>query len=236
MTFPVPGVLPSGAVHERVQQTARTGTTEPQTGGGQPTAATIHDDLDLPSGSSSVPRMELEHTHAVVVDDAEGNGERLDAAMQASIDEYGDPWPEGDDPFVPGRFRTSLPSRSGPRSRSDERRGRRCPKARPGTVGAGPARRVPSLCRGRRADRRVPPAGRRPARAVRGLPPPRGAHRVRTPSAGRATAASGALRVRWLGRGSRDDTMCWCTVQGVSPWARIPPCRRNHLVEEDSDP
>ena len=29
--------------------------------------------------------------------------------MQASIDEYSDPWAERDDPFTPGQFRTSLP-------------------------------------------------------------------------------------------------------------------------------
>ncbi|MGG7652478.1 nitrite reductase large subunit NirB [Kocuria rosea] len=58
---------------------------------------------------SFVPRMGLEHIRAVIVDDAEGIGERLDAAMQASIDEYSDPWVERDDPFTPGQFRTSLP-------------------------------------------------------------------------------------------------------------------------------
>jgi nitrite reductase (NADH) large subunit len=58
---------------------------------------------------SFVPRVGLEHIRAVVVDDAEGIGERLDAAMQASIDEYSDPWVERDDPFTPGQFRTSLP-------------------------------------------------------------------------------------------------------------------------------
>jgi nitrite reductase (NADH) large subunit len=45
----------------------------------------------------------------VVVDDAEGIAADLDAAMQASVDSYVDPWTERDGPLTPGQFRTSLP-------------------------------------------------------------------------------------------------------------------------------
>jgi nitrite reductase (NADH) large subunit len=45
----------------------------------------------------------------VIVDDAEGTAERLDAAMQASVDAYRDPWQEGREPVNAGQFRTSLP-------------------------------------------------------------------------------------------------------------------------------
>ena len=58
---------------------------------------------------SFVPRVGIEHIRAVVVDDAEGLAASLDAAMQASVDSYVDPWTERDDPLTPGQFRTSLP-------------------------------------------------------------------------------------------------------------------------------
>jgi nitrite reductase (NADH) large subunit len=58
---------------------------------------------------SFVPRVGIEHLRSVIVDDAEGLGARLDAAMQESVDSYVDPWTERDDPFTPGQFRTSLP-------------------------------------------------------------------------------------------------------------------------------
>jgi nitrite reductase (NADH) large subunit len=56
-----------------------------------------------------VPRVGIEQVRAVVVDDAEGIAERLDAAMQASVDAYRDPWQEGRQPATPGQFRPSLP-------------------------------------------------------------------------------------------------------------------------------
>ena len=56
-----------------------------------------------------VPRVGIDHIRAVVVDDAEGIAAGLDAAMQASVDSYVDPWTERDDPLTPGQFRTSLP-------------------------------------------------------------------------------------------------------------------------------
>ena len=56
-----------------------------------------------------VPRVGIGRIRAVVVDDAEGIAAELDAAMQASVDSYVDPWTERDDPLTPGQFRTSLP-------------------------------------------------------------------------------------------------------------------------------
>ncbi|WP_427129104.1 nitrite reductase large subunit NirB [Pseudarthrobacter sp. S9] len=56
-----------------------------------------------------VPRVGIEHIRAVVVDDADGIAAELDAAMQASVDSYVDPWSEREDPLTPGQFRTSLP-------------------------------------------------------------------------------------------------------------------------------
>jgi nitrite reductase (NADH) large subunit len=56
-----------------------------------------------------VPRVGIERIRAVVVDDAEGIAQRLDAAMQASVDAYRDPWQEGREPVTAGQFRTSLP-------------------------------------------------------------------------------------------------------------------------------
>ncbi|MEK0154868.1 nitrite reductase large subunit NirB [Arthrobacter oryzae] len=58
---------------------------------------------------SFVPRVGIDHIRAVVVDDAKGLAAGLDAAMQASVDSYVDPWTERDDPLTPGQFRTSLP-------------------------------------------------------------------------------------------------------------------------------
>ena len=56
-----------------------------------------------------VPRFGIEKIRAVVVDDSEGIGERLDAEMQKAVDAYRDPWKEGEHPATPGQFRTSLP-------------------------------------------------------------------------------------------------------------------------------
>jgi nitrite reductase (NADH) large subunit len=56
-----------------------------------------------------VPRIGIERIRAVIVDDADGIAERLDATMQASVDAYRDPWQEGREPVNAGQFRTSLP-------------------------------------------------------------------------------------------------------------------------------
>ncbi len=56
-----------------------------------------------------VPRVGIEHIRAVVVQDADGLAEGLDARMQKSIDAYRDPWLDGREPATEGQFRTSLP-------------------------------------------------------------------------------------------------------------------------------
>jgi len=56
-----------------------------------------------------VPRFGIEQIRAVVVDDSEGIGQRLDAEMQKAVDAYRDPWKDGAHPVTPGQFRTSLP-------------------------------------------------------------------------------------------------------------------------------
>ena len=56
-----------------------------------------------------VPRIGLDRIREVVVDDADGIAERLDAAVQAHADSYVDPWLEGASPAEPGQFRTALP-------------------------------------------------------------------------------------------------------------------------------
>ena len=56
-----------------------------------------------------VPRLGIDHIRAVVVEDSEGIAQRLDAAIQDSVDAYADPWAERADPVTPGQFRTSLP-------------------------------------------------------------------------------------------------------------------------------
>lgn len=56
-----------------------------------------------------VPRLGIDRIRAVVVDDADGIAAGLDAAMEASIAAYTDPWKERAEPATPGQFRTSLP-------------------------------------------------------------------------------------------------------------------------------
>ena len=56
-----------------------------------------------------VPRVGIEHIRAVVVDDAEGIADRLDAAVHDHADRHVDPWTQGKDPVTPGQFRTALP-------------------------------------------------------------------------------------------------------------------------------
>jgi nitrite reductase (NADH) large subunit len=54
-----------------------------------------------------VPRIGIERIRAVVVEDADGIAANLDAAMDASVAAYRDPWLEND--VTPGQFRTALP-------------------------------------------------------------------------------------------------------------------------------
>jgi nitrite reductase (NADH) large subunit len=55
-----------------------------------------------------VPRVGLDRIRAVVVDDAEGDGARLDAEMQRSIDGYADPWLEADRPATANQFASRI--------------------------------------------------------------------------------------------------------------------------------
>ncbi|WP_029117853.1 nitrite reductase large subunit NirB [Mycobacterium sp. URHB0044] len=56
-----------------------------------------------------VPRVGIERIQAVVVHDAEGIAEQLDANMAKSVAAYRDPWQDGREPVAEGQFRTSLP-------------------------------------------------------------------------------------------------------------------------------
>jgi nitrite reductase (NADH) large subunit len=56
-----------------------------------------------------VERLGIEKIRAIVVEDAEGIAERLDAAMQAQVDAYVDPWQEAETPHTVNQFRTTLP-------------------------------------------------------------------------------------------------------------------------------
>jgi nitrite reductase (NADH) large subunit len=56
-----------------------------------------------------VPRVGIDRIRAVVVDDADGIAQQLDANMQKSIDAYTDPWQDGRNPVSEGQFRPSLP-------------------------------------------------------------------------------------------------------------------------------
>jgi nitrite reductase (NADH) large subunit len=56
-----------------------------------------------------VPRVGIDRIRAVVIDDADGIAADLDAAVEASVAAYADPWKERQEPVTPGQFRTSLP-------------------------------------------------------------------------------------------------------------------------------
>jgi len=51
-----------------------------------------------------VERIGIDRIRAVVVQDSERIGARLDAAMQASVDAYQDPWQESGSPVTAGQF------------------------------------------------------------------------------------------------------------------------------------
>ena len=55
-----------------------------------------------------VERLGIEKLRAILVDDVEGIAERLDAAIQAAVDAYEDPWLEADRPIHPSQFRSTL--------------------------------------------------------------------------------------------------------------------------------
>jgi len=56
-----------------------------------------------------VERVGIAKIRAVVVDDSEGIGERLDSAMQKSVDAYVDPWREAYTPKTENQFKGLLP-------------------------------------------------------------------------------------------------------------------------------
>lgn len=56
-----------------------------------------------------VPRLGIERLRALIVEDCDGLGAGLDERMEAAVGAYRDPWKEGQDPTVPGQFRTALP-------------------------------------------------------------------------------------------------------------------------------
>ncbi|BFU44409.1 nitrite reductase large subunit NirB [Krasilnikovia sp. MM14-A1004] len=56
-----------------------------------------------------VPRIGIDRVREIVVDDADGIAERLDAAVAEHVATYRDPWQERATPVTPGQFRTSLP-------------------------------------------------------------------------------------------------------------------------------
>jgi nitrite reductase (NADH) large subunit len=56
-----------------------------------------------------VPRVGIDKIRAVVVEDSEGIAERLDQAMQRSVDAYVDPWQEATTPATPNQFAELLP-------------------------------------------------------------------------------------------------------------------------------
>ncbi len=62
---------------------------------------------------SFVPRVGLDKIKAVVVDDSENIAARLDAAMQATVDAYVDPWLEADRPATANQFVSTLPVLAG---------------------------------------------------------------------------------------------------------------------------
>ena len=53
-------------------------------------------------------RLGIEALRRILVEDAEGIAARLDAAIQAAVDAYDDPWKEAETPVHPTQFRTSL--------------------------------------------------------------------------------------------------------------------------------
>jgi nitrite reductase (NADH) large subunit len=56
-----------------------------------------------------VPRLGIEKIRAVVIDDAEGIADQLDANIAKSVAAYRDPWLDGREPATEGQFRTALP-------------------------------------------------------------------------------------------------------------------------------
>ena len=51
-------------------------------------------------------RVGVETVRAIVVEDRDGDGERLDAELERSLSAYSDPWLEGREPVTPNQFRS----------------------------------------------------------------------------------------------------------------------------------
>jgi nitrite reductase (NADH) large subunit len=60
-----------------------------------------------------VERVGIERVRAVVVENSEGTAERLEAAMQDSVDAYRDPWQEAAAPKTPHQFASLVPAEEG---------------------------------------------------------------------------------------------------------------------------
>ncbi|GAA0321911.1 nitrite reductase (NADH) large subunit [Kineococcus aurantiacus] len=56
-----------------------------------------------------VPRLGIERVRNVLVDDSDGLAAGLDERVQATVDNYRDPWLEGAEPVTTGQFRPALP-------------------------------------------------------------------------------------------------------------------------------
>ena len=59
-----------------------------------------------------VERLGIERLRAILVDDSEGEGVRLDREMAATVAAYRDPWEEGATPAEPNQFSDALPIRN----------------------------------------------------------------------------------------------------------------------------
>jgi nitrite reductase (NADH) large subunit len=55
-----------------------------------------------------VPRLGIDAIREVVVEDSGGDGARLDAALEAAIEAYQDPWREAEEPVHPAQFAAVL--------------------------------------------------------------------------------------------------------------------------------
>ena len=88
-----------------------------------------------------VERVGIEALRRLLVDDAEGIAARLDAAIQAAVDAYRDPWQEADSPGPPG----AVPHRPGRRRGRSWRRRRDARCSSSGPIDAIPPGRGPGL-------------------------------------------------------------------------------------------
>ena len=59
----------------------------------------------LERAAGMIERLGIDHIRNVVVDDTQGIAARLDAAIQAAVDSYVDPWEEANEPVHPAQFR-----------------------------------------------------------------------------------------------------------------------------------